>query len=70
MTSADRDALRLLQDRWLDLPCIRRQVELYGEDEPIAMGYPGRPWPTYRQVRDMLHPELRSWFEDYFREDP
>ena len=33
------------------------------------MGWPGRPWPTYRQVREMLHPDLKDWFEDYFRED-
>lgn len=69
MTAADRARLRRLQDRWLALACIRRQIERYGEDEPIQMGYPGQPWPTFRQVRDLLHPDLESWFADYFREE-
>ena len=69
MTREQRDELRALQDRWLELPSIRRQIELYGEDEPIAMGFPGNPWPTFRQVKMMLHPDLASWFADFFRED-
>jgi len=69
MTAADRNCLRKLQDRWLALPHVRRQIELFGEDEPLAMGWPGHPWPTYREVREVLHPDLRSWFEDFFRED-
>jgi hypothetical protein len=67
MTDAERDELRSLQDRWLKLPHVRRQVELYGEDEPLALGYPGNPWPTFEQVRLHLHPELKGWFEDFFR---
>lgn len=69
ITERERDELRALQDRWLALPHVRRQVELYGEDEPLAAGFPGRPWPTYRAVRAMVFPDLKGWFEDFFRED-
>lgn len=70
MTPEERDALRALQDRWLALPCIRRMVEQHGEDEPVAMGWPGKPWPTFGDVRELLLPELKEWFEDLFREGP
>jgi hypothetical protein len=69
MNAAERKELRALQDRWLALPHIQARIRAYGEDEPIALGFPGCPWPTYRQIQEALHPELRSWFEDFFREE-
>lgn len=68
LTKDERDELRTLQDRWLALPVVKHQIRLYGETEPIAGGYPGARWPTYREVRELLHPDLREWFADFFRE--
>lgn len=69
MTSDERMALRKLQDAWLKLPVVQNQIRLHGEDEPIAMAWPGQRWPTFREVREILHPDLRGWFEDFFRGD-
>jgi len=70
MTDAERKELRELQNRWLDRPAVRRQVELFGWDEPIAMSFPrGGRWPTFREVRTLIYPDLREWFRDFFRED-
>lgn len=69
MTEREHNDLRTLQDHWLALPLVRRMIEWWGEDDPIAMGFPGRPWPTFRDVQERLLPELREWFEDFFRGD-
>lgn len=69
MTDAERKELRSLQDAWLALPHVRYQIDTYGEGQPLAGHFPGgNPWPTFREVRTMLHPELKGWFEDFFRE--
>lgn len=68
MDKVEHDTLRHLQDRWLRLPAIDNRVVNHGEDQRIALGYPDAPWPTYRDVRTKLLPELKGWFEDYFRD--
>lgn len=69
MSDAERKELRDLQNRWLALPHIHRQVAMFGWDEPVAMSFAhSGQWPTFAEVRDLLHPELKSWFEDFFRE--
>lgn len=69
MTKPERDELRFLQDDWLALKSVRWQIMAFGDDEVIAMGFHGSPWPTYRDVRTMLLPDLKTWFEDFFRGD-
>lgn len=70
MTMKERDELRALQDRFLALPVVRYQIDNYGEDQPLAGHFPGgNPWPTFREVRESLHPDLKGWFLDFFRDE-
>jgi hypothetical protein len=69
MTQAERDSLRELQDRWLALPGPSLAVRIAGWDAPVTQSDEGKLGPTYAEVRDLLHPELRGWFADYFRGD-
>lgn len=69
VTDEERQSLRDLQDRWLATPAVRSQVENFGDGWQIIPGLAGAAWPAFRDVREALYPELRTWFEDFFRED-
>lgn len=65
MTEADRDRLRALQDRWLDLPTVQHQIRIGGEDEHIT----GNPFsPTFREVRTIVFQKWEAWFKGFFQE--
>lgn len=70
LTEEDRVRLRALQDRWLALGHVRDIIRRFGEDEVIAASFPGNiRWPTFREVRVLIHPDLAEWFRSFFRED-
>lgn len=62
LTDQQRDELRDLQDRWLNLAVVKHQIRNHGEDEHIA----GPDSPTFYDVRRLLLPEWRQWFSDFF----
>lgn len=69
MTDAERKELRALQNRWLGLPFIQRHIGLWGWNQRVNGNFPDQPpWPTFAEVRDLLHPDLKGWFQDFFRE--
>jgi hypothetical protein len=61
VTDADRARLRALQDRFLADPLVRKQVERWGEDHPVAA--PGSP--TFRQVREAVWSGWEGWFREF-----
>ena len=62
MTSEERTRLRKLQDRWLALPVVQHQIRNHGAGEHIA----GPDSPTYEDVRKIIYPAWREWFNDFF----
>ena len=65
MNMRERDALRKLQDRFLEHPGVRRFIDLHGADEPL--------WspngPTVNQVRQTLFPGEREFFQRFLNEE-
>lgn len=62
MSEADRDRLRALQDRWLNLPVIQNHIRNHGDHERIA----GPDSPTFDEVRRILLPAWEQWISDFF----
>jgi hypothetical protein len=61
LTGPERARLRALQDRFLADPLVRKQVEGWGEDHPVA--FEGAP--TFREVRETLLPRWEGWFREF-----
>lgn len=59
-----RDECRALQDRWLAIPSVRSHVQMHGWHERIL---PGTDTPTFEDVRTMVLPKWKSWFEDFWK---
>jgi hypothetical protein len=63
-TDQERARLRALQDRFLADPLVRRQLDRWGEDHPVA--FEGSP--TFRGVRETLLPDWEGWFREFLGE--
>ena len=64
MTDAKRDALRVLQDRWLRIGTVQAQIRNYGLDHAIG----GVGTPSFRRVQDCVLPDWETFFRGFFEE--